>query len=664
MGSINKEKLDIFIIALQESFISFTPYIIVASITILLPQIIYFLSLDKIININYFIDISKIINRFIPLVACISIAYHFAIRYNTNQMIVILLSLISLISVEYITTKHLDNIPISHNINFTVLTIPIISTLFINKLSKYFNINFSDFNAYIYIYRIFKYIYTFIISYILITILYLTIHWLFAHTETYITQFAYHISDHIMLYIRTIIIQTFWFIGVHGPHMASSILDTSFLSHDIFIGLSYQKFYQLFALSGGSGVGLAIIFALLLNKQNKQSIKIAKIALPFSIFNINGILIYGLPIVFNRYLFLPFLLIPILDITLAYWFLQWHHIIFMPIKFAWTTPIFINGWILSNGDIFVIILQFILLVLNTIIYLPFIKKYTQTTNKSYYINELEKKLNITTSIQVREGLPILKVQKDILNSSHKIEDIIKLINKNTLLMHYQPKVNIQNYNCTQYEALLRVKKSDGSLSGPYFISDLENAGLAPVIDIWVAKEVKKDLLKWKRQGYYPSISINLHPDTLADSKAIEQIIKELEGENIEFEILERSLLENQVNNIIEKLKQHGFAIAIDDFGVGYSSFDLITNFNIDTIKMDKSIIDLMNNPKGYAVCKHIISLCKEINCKCIAEGVETKEQLEKLSTIGAKYIQGYYFSKALPPEKLLEYTISFKSQYT
>jgi EAL domain-containing protein (putative c-di-GMP-specific phosphodiesterase class I) len=436
------------------------------------------------------------------------------------------------------------------------------------------------------------------------------------------------------------------------------------LSHEIFPGLSYQKFYQLFALAGGSGVGLAMIFALLLNRKDSKGIKIAKIAFPFSIFNINGILIYGLPIVFNRYLLIPFLLIPLFDIAVAHWFLQWHNITFIPIKFAWTTPIFINGWMLSNGDLYVILFQACLLVVNTLMYIPFIKKYNNVTNKSYYIKELEKKLDITTSIQAREGLPVLKVQQDILDASHKVDNIVKLINKHSLTMHYQPKVDIHQYECTHYEALLRLKKEDGSLVGPYFLTDLENAGLAPVIDIWVCKEVKEDLDKWKENGYYPEISINLHPDTISDEKVIKQIIDILKGENIEFEILERSLIDNnKASTILNMLKTHGFKIAIDDFGVGYSSFELMTKFDIDTIKMDKSIIDLIDRPKGYAVCNHIIKLCNDINCRCVAEGVETQEQLDKLYNIGAKYVQGYYFSAAIAPNKLLDYTNSCKSKF-
>ena len=89
----------------------------------------------------------------------------------------------------------------------------------------------------------------------------------------------------------------------------------------------------------------------------------------------------------------------------------------------------------------------------------------------------------------------------------------------------------------------------------------------------------------------------------------------------------------------------------------------MTQFDIDTIKIDKSIIDLLDNPKGYTVCKHIISLCSEIDCKCVAEGVETKEQLAKLSNMGAKYIQGFYFSQAMPPERLLSYSDSCESKF-
>jgi EAL domain-containing protein (putative c-di-GMP-specific phosphodiesterase class I)/cellobiose-specific phosphotransferase system component IIC len=661
---LKKNQLNIFALALQESFIAFVPYVIVASIAILLPQVLSFVGYGSSEVIVPLQELSKVINRFFPIAVAISISFHFAMRYHISQMNVILLSLLSIITLEYLTSKHADHIPVPYNIDFTIVTIPILATFLISKLAKYFNIDFSDFNAYIYIYRVFKYIYTFIVSYIVIVVSYLIIYQIFNYIIEAMMPLLSMLSDMAMLYIRTILSQLFWFVGIHGPHMVNGVMDTSFLSNDIFLGLSYRKFYQLFVLAGGSGVGLAMIFALLLNRKDKKGIKIAKISLPFSIFNINGILIYGLPIVFNRYLLLPFLLIPLFDIAVAHWFLQWHSVVFVPIKFAWTTPIFVNGWMLSNGDLYVVLFQAGLLFINTLMYIPFIKKYSNITNKSYYIKELEKKLDITTSIQAREGVSVLKKQKNILDTSHKIDDIVKLINQHSLQMYYQPKVNIDNYECVHYEALLRLKRSDGSLVGPYFLIDLEDAGLAPVIDIWVCKEVKEDLTKWKENGYYPEISINLHPDTLSDESAIEQIIDILKGENVEFEILERSLIDNQKSSsILTMLKSNGFKIAIDDFGVGYSSFELMTKFDIDTIKMDKSIIDLIDRPKGFAVCKHIIKLCSDINCRCVAEGVETQEQLDKLHTIGAKYVQGYYFSAAIAPNKLLDYTNSCKSKY-
>jgi EAL domain-containing protein (putative c-di-GMP-specific phosphodiesterase class I) len=153
---------------------------------------------------------------------------------------------------------------------------------------------------------------------------------------------------------------------------------------------------------------------------------------------------------------------------------------------------------------------------------------------------------------------------------------------------------------------------------------------------------------WEKNNFYPCISINLHPDTLSNDKVIIEIQKVLKNRNVEFEIIERSFLNNEkAKKNYNFLIENNFNISIDDFGTGYACFRTLCIFTIHAIKIDKSLIDLLETKKGYIICKHIIQLCKESNFVSVAEGVETKEQFELLKKLEIDYIQGYYFSPAI-----------------
>ena len=122
----------------------------------------------------------------------------------------------------------------------------------------------------------------------------------------------------------------------------------------------------------------------------------------------------------------------------------------------------------------------------------------------------------------------------------------------------------------------------------------------------------------------------------------------LKTSEIELEITETATTEESVLSIIKEIKKEGFVISIDDFGTGYSSLSMLHDMPIDTIKIDKTFIrqiDFENNKKN--IVQYIIFMAKQLEMKTIAEGVETKEEIEYLKSLGCDFIQGYYYSKPL-----------------
>jgi EAL domain-containing protein (putative c-di-GMP-specific phosphodiesterase class I) len=300
-----------------------------------------------------------------------------------------------------------------------------------------------------------------------------------------------------------------------------------------------------------------------------------------------------------------------------------------------------------------------LLVIDTSVYIYFTKKFVNSKSYSSHKEILQHNLDISEEIKSKEGVYAFKAQKQLIAAQAKLDETISSLNKHNLKIYYQPKIDIKHNKCNKFEALIRYN-DNGKITGPSFLPIIEEAGLAPIIDIWVCKEVKKDIEKWQNESFYPEISVNLHPDTLSSKDAVEKIIQIFKDKKVVFEIIERSFLygKNAEQNI-KNLQKHGFKIAIDDYGIGYSSLEVITKLNIYELKIDKSLIDIIDTHKGYVVCKHIVSLCHDLECTVVAEGVETKQQFNSVKFIDVDLVQGYYFSPAIPFNKVKRYAESF-----
>ena len=380
--------------------------------------------------------------------------------------------------------------------------------------------------------------------------------------------------------------------------------------------------------------------------------------MPFSIFNINEILIYGLPIIFNRRLLLPFICVPLINILISFLALNLFSLELpaTSIGHSWITPVFINGYFAAGANILVFMLQLFLLFLGTLIYIPFVREYTKSQSGLHHSKLLSEKLNVQLFLKSEQEIKANKAIHSIIQSNEEVEKIINLLDEDRLLVYYQPKVNIETGLCNHFEALLRIKMPDDSVKGPYFLPYIESAGLAAIIDFWVCQQVNQNMLEWKNLGFAPTVGINLHPDTLARTDIILKIMKLHHGHKIDFEIIERGLLDNEsaIENI-RLLKERGFTISVDDFGTGYSNLETLTFLSVDTLKIDKSITDLIHTKKGFIICKNILSLCEEMNFHCVVEGVETKEQITILLGMGVKYVQGYYYSPAIAARKAHNY---------
>ncbi|MER2090493.1 MAG: EAL domain-containing protein [Sporosarcina sp.] len=242
------------------------------------------------------------------------------------------------------------------------------------------------------------------------------------------------------------------------------------------------------------------------------------------------------------------------------------------------------------------------------------------------------------------------------------QDLRKAIERKELVVYYQPKVEAKTGLMVGAEALIRWNHPEWKLvSAGEFISLAEENGLIYAITNWVFRTVCEQINKWKEIGAVPvPVSVNISPKIFLKHGWEDQLIKVIEETNIdpkllELEITESNLIENEetFKTAINKLKSYGIKLSIDDFGTGFSSLLYLQKFEIDTIKIDRHFINHYLVDNNAPITKAIIRLAHELNMTVVAEGVETEEQRVFLSQQNCDQIQGYLFSKPIPPEQFI-----------
>lgn len=250
-----------------------------------------------------------------------------------------------------------------------------------------------------------------------------------------------------------------------------------------------------------------------------------------------------------------------------------------------------------------------------------------------------------------------KIRQKVLRDQ-EIENMMERALRNEeFKVYYQPKFDSTTCELTGAEALVRWYNDEiGMIFPNEFISVFENNGFISELDKYMFEHVCMDIRSWLDEGYnVVPVSVNLSQLQLYNLRFVEEykeILKkyDIPPEYIQLELTETTLFSkvNSLNKIIDELHKIGFKILMDDFGTGYSSLNMLKNVPVDILKLDKSFVDDIGEPKGDIVVSTIVSLGQLLNMRIIAEGVETKEQYEFLRDIFCDEIQGYYFSKPIP----------------
>jgi EAL domain-containing protein (putative c-di-GMP-specific phosphodiesterase class I) len=252
-------------------------------------------------------------------------------------------------------------------------------------------------------------------------------------------------------------------------------------------------------------------------------------------------------------------------------------------------------------------------------------------------------------------------------------DLRRALERNEFRLHYQPIVDASGGRVAGFEALIRwVHPTRGMIPPLQFIPAAEEAGLIIPMGAWVLEQACGAAEGWQAISEHPlTISVNVTSQQLLS----EQFVEHLEGvlertklppELLQLEVTESVLLAGAaiVEPLFKSIRGLGVKIAFDDFGTGYSSLSYLERFQIDTLKIDKSFVDRMNDTSAKSeIIRMIIALAHSLGVKVIAEGIELQAQCDALSRLGCTDMQGYLFSRPIPEDEIPEQiTSNWKSK--
>jgi diguanylate cyclase (GGDEF)-like protein len=231
-------------------------------------------------------------------------------------------------------------------------------------------------------------------------------------------------------------------------------------------------------------------------------------------------------------------------------------------------------------------------------------------------------------------------------------------------LHYQPKVETLTGVVRSAEALLRWHHPERGFIPPVeFIPVAEETGQIGAIGAWVLQEACLQVRRWIEAGHAPiRVGVNISAAQFHEVGLVDNVRRALEAARLdpqwlEIELTESCVMSNPEESIrlLEELSQMGVVVSVDDFGTGYSSMTYLRRFPIDMLKIDRSFVAEMDTREDdTSIVRAIVSLAHGLRLKVVAEGVETRAQLEKLKALGCDQYQGFHFSPAVPPQKFEE----------
>lgn len=438
-----------------------------------------------------------------------------------------------------------------------------------------------------------------------------------------------------------------WFFGINGANFIGE--------YELYApqgSLVLTSFLDQYSALGGSGSTLSLVICMILC-WNYRYKALGSISLLFGMFNINELVIFGVPIMLNPFMMVPFILIPIVQALIAYFFLSLGVIEPVIDNYNWMLPTFYNtfhlyGW-LSNE----MLLQILNFTIGVLIYFPFFKRISNLTFYSSVNMTSDKFFDYEDS---RQALGIGDVVGQVNKSINAQRNIERLQSTGKFELFYQPICSENKDSIVSVEALLRHRSHEGKITPPTFITDFQLTGMIVDLDLWV---IEKALLDFKKidiplDNELENIAINVSPITFLSDSFIKNFVEIVLSSDVAFseitlEITEDVLISDESGTVakIAELRGLGVSIALDDFGSGYSSLGYLSKYKFDKVKIDRALTNNIDTEIGSKLFMLTTQIVKTLGAVAIVEGVETERQLKSVNRLGPCLVQGYYFFRPM-----------------
>ena len=251
-------------------------------------------------------------------------------------------------------------------------------------------------------------------------------------------------------------------------------------------------------------------------------------------------------------------------------------------------------------------------------------------------------------------------------------EIQHAIDSDQFTLYYQPKIKVSDKSIIGFEALLRWNHPKYGLLAPdEFIPLAELGEIINPLTFWVLNQAITDRQRWHSIGWSFDVAVNVSVRNIQDINIISKINKLIEAhgmphKHLEMELTESAIMTDTVRaqETLQNINNLGIRISIDDYGTGYSSLAYLKKFPIDKLKIDKSFVfEMTNNENDALIVRSTIKLAHNLNLEVIAEGVETKDSLDLLHIMGCDYAQGYYISKPIPADDIINWCEGWNTKH-
>lgn len=298
---------------------------------------------------------------------------------------------------------------------------------------------------------------------------------------------------------------------------------------------------------------------------------------------------------------------------------------------------------------------------------------TVTTTAGYYMipeateSATDVMDRISTAYQLAKSVykrPFLFYDDEIMQHQTHVKEIEMMfpsaIENEEFKVFYQPKTQLNNYQLAGAEALCRWFRNGKVISPGEFIPVLEGSKAICTLDFYMLDHVCRDIRRWLDEGREAvKVSVNLSRLHLGDEDLLESILRIIDKYKVPHHFIEIELTETttdvdykELKKIVYGLREQDISTSVDDFGVGYSSLNLIREMPWNVLKIDKSFLPIQeeenNDPSKVKMLRHIITMSQDLGLECIVEGVETAEQVKLLKGCKCYLAQGFYFDRPLP----------------